>query len=53
MQNIIVQPQLVELIQSFFKNGYAKRDYAKLWVDEIKPYINNHPDVFQKGPHKP
>ncbi|NOR60269.1 MAG: hypothetical protein GQ469_06530 [Methanosarcinales archaeon] len=52
MQNIIVQPQLVELIHSFFKNGYENRDYAKLWVDEIKPYFNNHPDVFQKGPHK-
>ena len=52
MQNIIVQPQLVELIQSFFKNGYAKRDYAKLWVDEIQPYIDNHPDCFQNGPYK-
>ena len=52
MQNIIVQPQLVELIHSFFKNGYENRDYAKLWVDEIKPCIINHPDVFQKGPDK-
>ena len=41
MQNIIVQPQLVELIHSFFKNRYEYRYYAKLWVDEIKPYIIN------------
>jgi hypothetical protein len=52
MQNNIGQLQLVELIKSYFKNGYENRDYAKLWCEEINPLIDNHPDIYLKGPNK-
>lgn len=50
MHNIIKQQELVKLINSFFEKGFKTNDYAKLWVDYINPFINSHPDVFQKGP---
>jgi len=52
MQNNIGQLQLVELIKSYFKNGYENRDYAKLWCEEINPLIDNHPDIYLKAPNK-
>jgi hypothetical protein len=50
MHDIIKQQELVKLINSFFEKGYKTNDYAKLWVNYINPFINSHPDIFQKGP---
>ena len=52
MQNTINQQELVELIKTFFEEGYDDKDYAKLWVDVINPVLNNHREVLQMGPSK-